>query len=105
MEYKISEKIKFLVNHGFEKKIENGILSEAEVENGAYVIVRDKDVVSSLNYTAGKIWLNFESPRSIENAIDRISEEFEVSKDIINNDIVDTVNMLVNRGWLVKNGE
>lgn len=78
--FKINPKMDYILNDEAFSEMQN-VDSEVDIQDMGYVILREKDVVNSLNYSAGTIWLNMKEPISTDDLTDKILTMFSGEED------------------------
>ena len=87
-----------------EKKREQDILKALEagedVSDQGSVILIISGMMHQLNLVGGAVWDLCDGTRTLEQVVAAMADEFDVSRDVLREDVTEFVSDLVERGWL-----
>lgn len=87
-----------------EKKREQDILKALEagedVSDHGSVILIISGMMHQLNLVGGAIWALCDGTRTLEQVVAAMADEFDVSRDVLREDVAEFVSDLLERGWL-----
>lgn len=88
-----------------EKRRQEEVLKALEagedIEDGGTVILLLSGMMHQLNLVGGLIWQMCDGTQSIQDIVNKLAKEFDVSKAELASDVVDFVADLKEKGWLL----
>ena len=83
-----------------EAEVLSAMESGEETEDHGTVILVVSGTMHQLNYVGGAIWQLCDGTRSLDDVVDQLLTEFDVSREELNDDVKGFVDDLLERGWL-----
>lgn len=88
-----------------EKRREEEVLTALEagedVDDSGTVTLMLSGMMHQLNLVGGLIWQQCDGTKTVAEIAEDLGREFDVAKAVIASDVVDFVNELKERGWLI----
>ena len=75
-------------------------LGNEEASEKGYLTIIESGTMHQINYLGGRVFELADGTRNLNDIVDELKEDFDISEEALKSDISDFVEDLIRRGWL-----